>query len=131
MSELSEFIISKYPPCSEWPEGRIDEWANWARSMGYYCECRKDGTITAIAIARPTNGIPVDHYEHEEEGDTIYVDLVICSHPLAFRALIRAMFGRFGWGRDSIAFKRFFKRQSDKHYKYNYKKFITKVLQNG
>lgn len=104
----SEFIKKHHPQAEEWDD--VVGWCAWYISNGFMVAMhRRDGSIGALACARPVND-PEDGnipYKHVENGRCIFVDfMAIEDHD----ALVLPAFGmmltqRFGQ-RDKIAYQR-------------------------
>ena len=112
-----------------WPSFR--EWFAWHENRGLVGVAKDGDKIAGVAIARCVRGMEApEHYEHTEDGDTVFVDLTVTSidgksnglSRKALKCLLSILWDRFG-PRRRITFKRngFYKE-------YDYYKFMRKAL---
>ena len=125
----AEYIEASGVPESMWPNFR--EWFSWYENRGLVGVAKNGQEVAGVAIARCVRGSEAPkHYEHIEDGDTVFVDLTICSidgknnalSRKALKCLLSILWDRFG-PRRRITFKRngFYKE-------YDYYKFMRKAL---
>ena len=124
-----EFIEASGVPESRWPNFR--EWFEWHNERGLVGVAKDGDEVAGVAIARCIKGMEVpDPYEHDEYGDSVFVDLTVTSiggitnalSRKALKCLLSILWDRFG-PRRRITFKRngFYKE-------YDYYKFMRKAL---
>jgi len=124
-----EFIEASGVPESMWPNFR--EWFNWHSERGLVGVAKDGDEVAGVAIARCIKGMEVpEPYQHDEDGDSVFVDLTVTSiggitnalSRKALKCLLSILWDRFG-PRRRITFKRngFYKE-------YDYYKFMRKAL---
>jgi len=124
-----EFIEASGVPESTWPTFR--EWYGWHADRGLVGVAKDGEEVAGVAIARCVKGLEVPkHYEHDEAGESVFVDLTVTSiggittdlSRKALKCLLSILWDRFG-PRRRITFKRngFYKE-------YDYYKFMRKAL---
>jgi len=83
-----EYIELSGVPESKWPTFR--QWFEWHQKMGLVGVARDGDSIAGVAIARcVNNGQDTKPYEHEEEGDNVFVDLTVTNTDGISNALSR------------------------------------------
>lgn len=107
-AEAATFMTKHHPPAREWVD--VIGWCAWYISNGFLGMIRhQDGTIAAMAAARPVNCYDdgLMPFKHVKDGQTIFVDLLIIDGPQAFAipGFGFLLFKRFG-DRKEIAFTR-------------------------
>lgn len=124
-----EFIEASGVPESTWPTFR--EWFDWHSERGLVGVAKDGEEVAGVAIARCVKGLEVpEPYEHDEAGESVFVDLTVTSiggittalSRKALKCLLSILWDRFG-PRRRITFKRngFYKE-------YDYYKFMRKAL---
>jgi hypothetical protein len=119
--KAAAFVERHWPQSLEWPD--VIGWAAWYISNGFMAALhRADGTIAALAAARPVND-PDDGYipyKHIKSGEFIFVDfLAIEDHaPLALTAFAMLLNDRFG-ERKKIVYLR--------THEYDYQNFVRNL----
>jgi len=124
-----EFIEASGVPESTWPNFR--SWYDWHADRGLVGVAKDGGSVTGVAIARCVKGSEVpNHYEHDEDGESVFVDLTITSingitnalSRKALKCLLSILWDRFG-PRRRITFRR-----NGTYKEYDYYKFMRKGL---
>ena len=124
-----EFIEASGVPESMWPN--FKEWFNWHCERGLVGVAKDGDEVAGVAIARCVRGIEVpEHYEHTEDGDTVFVDLTVTSidgksnalSRKALKCLLSILWDRFG-PRRRITFNR-----NGIYKEYDYYNFMRKAL---
>jgi len=124
-----EFIEASGVPESMWPNFR--EWFDWHSERGLVGVAKDGNEVAGVAIARCIKGMEVpEPYQHDEDGESVFVDLTVTSiggitnalSRKALKCLLSILWDRFG-PRRRITFKRngFYKE-------YDYYKFMRKAL---
>jgi hypothetical protein len=125
----AEYIEASGVPESMWPNFR--EWFEWHTERGLVGVAKEGDKIAGVAIARCVRGVEApDPYEHDEAGESVFVDLTVTSidgksnalSRKALKCLLSILWDRFG-PRRRITFKRngFYKE-------YDYYNFMRKAL---
>ena len=124
-----EYIEASGVPESMWPNFR--EWFNWHQERGLVGVAKDGDEVAGVAIARcVSDGQDPKHYEHNEHGDSVFVDLTVTSiggrtnalSRKALKCLLSILWDRFG-PRRRIAFKR-----NGAYKEYDYYQFMRKAL---
>jgi len=124
-----EFVEASGVPEAMWPNFR--QWFDWYSNSGLVGVAKDGEKVVGVAIARCTNGSEVpEHYKHEEEGDSVFVDLTVTSidgksnalSRKALKCLLSILWDRFG-PRRRITFKR-----NGFHKEYDYIKFMRRAM---
>jgi hypothetical protein len=124
-----EFIEASGVPESMWPNFR--EWFDWHSERGLVGVVKDGDEVAGVAVARCARGVEApDPYEHDEAGESVFVDLTVCSidgktNPLsrkALKCLLSILWDRFG-PRRRITFKR-----NGTYKEYDYYNFMRKAL---
>ncbi len=107
-AESAQFMVKHHPPAREWVD--VIGWCAWYISNGFLGLLRHaDGTIAAMAAARPVNCYDdgLTPFKHAKDGKTIFVDLLIIDgkQALAIPGFAFLLSNRFG-ERKEIAFTR-------------------------
>ena len=108
--EAAKYMWDKYPPAQAWTWPIALSWVHWHVSMGYMAVARDnpvDQNIIGVAVIRPVNkpGDGAIAYEHDENGECLFIDLLACDNTLALALLTVAFAQRFG-PRKSVAYFR-------------------------
>jgi hypothetical protein len=108
--ESAKYIWDKYPAAQGWTWPIALSWVHWHMSMGYMAIARDnpvDHNIIGVAVIRPVNkpGDGAIAYEHDENGQCLFIDLFACDNRLAFALLTFAFAQRFG-ARKNVAYFR-------------------------
>jgi hypothetical protein len=124
-----EFIEASGVPESMWPNFR--QWFDWHADRGLVGVAKDGDKVAGVAIARCIKGMEVpEHYEHDEDGDSVFVDLTVTSidgksnalSRKALKCLLSILWDRFG-PRRRITFKR-----NGTYKEYDYYKFMLKAM---
>ena len=116
-------------PESMWPNFR--EWFGWHQERGLVGVAKEGDEVAGVAVARCLDiGQEPDHYEHREDGDTVFVDLTVTSisgktnalSRKALQCLLSILWDRFG-PRRRITFKR-----NGTYKEYDYYNFMRKAM---
>jgi hypothetical protein len=109
---LADFLCAHAPHFAKWPKERVERWMAW-----YYVDARlgviHDGPqVLGLALVRSFHrpDQAKDEYFHDESGQVIWVDALICQHPAALPALIAQ--ARLRFGRRKFFAGNLFKRES-------------------
>jgi hypothetical protein len=112
-----------------WPNFR--EWFAWFREKDLVGVVKDGNEIVGVALARCVRGLEVpDHYEHDEAGESVFVDLTVTSTSgitnalsrKALQCLLSILWDRFG-PRRRITFKR-----NGAYKEYDYNHFMRKAM---
>lgn len=124
-----EYIEASGVPESMWPNFRA--WYNWFKERDLVGVVRDHGEILGVALARCVRCSEVpDHYEHDEAGESVFVDLTVTSidgktnalSRKALQCLLSILWDRFG-PRRRITFKR-----NGAYKEYDYNHFMRKAM---
>lgn len=124
-----EYIEASGVPESRWTTFR--QWYDWHADRGLVGVAKDGDEITGVAVARTVDGTQKpDHYEYNPDGDTIFVDLTVCSLDgisskrsfMAMKTLLSILWDRFG-PRKRITFNR-----NGAYKEYDYHKFMRKAM---
>jgi hypothetical protein len=124
-----EYIEASGVEESMWPSFR--EWFAWHENRGLVGVAKDGDKIAGVAIARCVRGMEApEHYEHTEDGDTVFVDLTVTSidgksnglSRKALKCLLSILWDRFG-PRRRITFRR-----KGTYKEYDYYNFMRKAL---
>ena len=83
-------------------------WARWYRDAGGVFACSLGGEMVGLGFARPVwqADFSIDRYAWDDEGDTIFIDMVVCLAPGAMGHLWEQMIDRMGEERKYVAARR-------------------------
>jgi hypothetical protein len=124
-----EYIEASGVPESRWPTFKA--WFNWHNERGLVGVAKDGDQVAGVAIARCLkDGQNHNHYEHNEDGDNVFVDLTVTSiegistprSRLAMKCLLSILWDRFG-PRRRITFKR-----NGVYKEYMYNRFMRKAM---
>lgn len=116
-------------PESTWPN--LKEWIDWHMDRGLVGVAKDGDEVAGVAVARCFRGSEVpDHYEHDEAGESVFVDLTVTSTSgitnalsrKALKCLLSILWDRFG-PRRRITFKR-----NGVYKEYDYFSFMRKAI---
>ena len=99
--EATKYIWDRYPPAQEWTWPIALSWTHWHASMGYLGIARDnpvENNIVGVVVIRPVNnpGDGLIPYEHDENGQCLFIDMFACDNPVAYALLSYAFVHRFG-----------------------------------
>jgi len=123
-----EYIEKSGVPESNWPTFR--SWFKWFNDIKLVGVVKDGEEVVGVALARCTNSKSPDHYDHNEFGENVFVDLTVTSTDgittdrsrNAMRCLLTILWDRFG-PRRRISFKR-----NGTFRDYDYMNFMQKAL---
>ena len=124
-----EYIEASGVPESMWHNFRA--WYNWFKERDLVGVVKDQGEILGVALARCVRGSEVpEHYEHDEAGESVFVDLTVTSidgksnalSRKALQCLLSILWDRFG-PRRRITFKR-----NGAYKEYDYNHFMRKAM---
>ena len=107
--DIAAFVLPRYR--FEWSDNvqRVYKWLEWHWDHGFIQRAFNDaGDLVGVLVARPVMEADEGriHYLFDPEGPVIFVDVLVCDHPYAIRALWSGLLKRFGrrrtiaWSRD-------------------------------
>ena len=95
--EMADLIRGRADFCKEWSRERLLEWVQWFVNNERYYAVAKGGELVGVTFVRFVDNAE-DCHEHyrDTEGPICYVELAVCEHPDAMRALYRMVWNHLG-----------------------------------
>jgi hypothetical protein len=134
MEKLAAFVRRNYKPAQKWSDDSLKDWLQWASDNRFLGLVFDEGDLVGLSIFRPINEAISKHLlgpsdEHDEDGDTIYVDLAISTKgKQVIQAILFCILARLG-NRAKIAFNQH--KRSDRLRVHDLRKFKDFLFNRG
>ena len=105
--EMADLIGGKLDYCKGWGRERLLGWVQWFVNNDRYYAVAKGDELVGVAFVRFVDN-EKDCHEHyrDTEGPICYVEMTVCKHPDAMRALYRMVWNHLGKSAKKMAWVR-------------------------
>lgn len=94
------FIKRHWDVSRYWDRAQLVPWLRWFSARGYVAVTHgQNGRISGIGMARPAKSAQTakdEPYHYDENGNSVFMDLLISTNPAAMLSLWRMLKRRFG-----------------------------------
>ena len=105
--EMAELIRNNLDFCREWSRERLLGWVQWFVNNERCYAVAKGGELVGVTLARYVDREEDCHTHYlDTKGPLCYIEVTVCSHPSALRAMYRMIWNHLGENSEKVAWMR-------------------------